>query len=111
MTDTNHTLPNDIATARLIEGGLPTEATVAHILVNKYANHLPLYRQWQILARQGIDIDRSNLALWTGRGAFLLASVVQRMLALLKGSAKLFCDETSAPVNSLFAGHDEGGVH
>lgn len=86
------------APARLIEGGLPTEATVAHVLVNKYANHLPLYRQWQILARQGIDIDRSNLALWTGRGAFLLAPVVQRMLELLKGSAKLFCDETRAPV-------------
>ena len=86
------------APARLIEGGLPTEATVAHVLVNKYANHLPLYRQWQILARQGVDIDRSNLALWTGRGAFLLAPVVQRMLELLKGSAKLFCDETRAPV-------------
>jgi len=86
------------APPRLIEGGLPTESLVAHILVNKYANHLPLYRQWQILARQGIDIDRSTLALWTGRGAFLLAPVVHRMLELLKGSAKLFCDETSAPV-------------
>jgi len=86
------------APARLIEGGLPTEATVAHVLVNKYANHLPLYRQWQILVRQGIDIDRSNLALWVGRGAFLLAPVVNRMLELLKGSAKLFCDETRAPV-------------
>lgn len=86
------------APARLIEGGLPTEAMVAHILVNKYANHLPLYRQWQILARQGIEIDRSNLALWAGRGAFLLAPVVDRMLELLKGSTKLFCDETRAPV-------------
>jgi transposase len=86
------------APARLIEGGLPTEALVAHILVNKYANHLPLYRQWQILARQGIDIDRSNLALWTGRGAFLVSPVVDRMLELLKGSTKLFCDETRAPV-------------
>jgi transposase len=86
------------APARLIEGGLPTEATVAHVLVNKYANHLPLYRQWQILARQGIDVDRSNLALWTGRGAFLLAPVVHRMLERLKGSAKLFSDETRAPV-------------
>lgn len=86
------------APARLIEGGLPTEAMVAHILINKYANHLPLYRQWQILARQGIDIDRSNLVLWVGRGAFLLAPVVHRMLELLKGSAKLFCDETRAPV-------------
>lgn len=57
---------------------------MAHVLVNKYANHLPLYRQGQILARQGIDVDRSNLALWVGRGASLLAPVVHRMLELLK---------------------------
>ena len=41
------------APARLIEGGLPTEATVAQVLVSKYADHLPLYRQAQIYARQG----------------------------------------------------------
>src|SRR5476649_1596264 len=46
------------APARLIEGGLPTEATVAQVLVSKYADHLPLYRQAQIYARQGIDLDR-----------------------------------------------------
>jgi transposase len=50
------------APARLIEGGLPTEATVAHVLVSKYADHLPLYRQAQIYARQGIALDRSTLA-------------------------------------------------
>lgn len=50
------------APARLIEGGLPTEATVAQILVSKYADHLPLYRQAQIYARQGIELDRSTLA-------------------------------------------------
>ena len=43
------------APARLIEGGLPTEATVAQVLVSKYADHLPLYRQAQIYARQGIE--------------------------------------------------------
>jgi len=42
--------------ARLIEGGLPTEATVAQVLVSKYADHLPLYRQAQIYARQGIAL-------------------------------------------------------
>jgi transposase len=52
------------APARLIEGGLPTEATVAQVLVAKYADHLPLYRQAQIYARQGIDLDRSTLADW-----------------------------------------------
>ena len=52
------------APARLIEGGLPTEATVAQVLVSKYADHLPLYRQAQIYARQGIHLDRSTLADW-----------------------------------------------
>src|SRR3954452_5372204 len=57
------------APARLIEGGLPTEATVAQVLVSKYADHLPLYRQAQIYARQGIDLDRSTLADWVGHAA------------------------------------------
>ena len=48
--------------ARLIEGGLPTEATMAHVLASKYADHLPLYRQAQICARQGVHLDRSTLA-------------------------------------------------
>ena len=43
------------APARLIEGALPTEGLLAHVLVSKYADHLPLYRQSQILARSGID--------------------------------------------------------
>ena len=47
------------APPRLIEGGLPTEALVAHVIVAKYADHLPLYRQAQIYARQRIDLDRS----------------------------------------------------
>src|SRR5271163_4088240 len=63
------------APARLIEGGLPTEATVAQVLVSKYADHLPLYRQAQIYARQGINLDRSTLADWVGRAAFILRPV------------------------------------
>ncbi|MEY9470872.1 transposase [Bradyrhizobium yuanmingense] len=86
------------APARLIEGGLPTEATVAQVLVAKYADHLPLYRQAQIYARQGLDLDRSTLADWVGRAAFLLRPVHERLLARLKQSPKLFADETTAPV-------------
>jgi transposase len=86
------------APARLIEGGLPTEATVAQVLVSKYADHLPLYRQAQIYARQGIDLDRSTLADWVGRAAWHLRPVYERLLERLKGSAKLFADETTAPV-------------
>ena len=86
------------APARLIEGGLPTEATIAQVLVSKYADHLPLYRQAQIYARQGITLDRSTLADWVGRAAFLLRPVQGRLLDRLKASAKLFADETTAPV-------------
>ena len=86
------------APARLIEGGLPTEATVAQVLVSKYADHLPLYRQAQIYARQGLNLDRSTLADWVGRAAFILRPVHERLLSALKGSAKLFADETTAPV-------------
>ena len=86
------------APARLIEGGLPTEATVAQVLVSKYADHLPLYRQAQIHARQGVNLDRSTLADWVGRAAFQLRPVHQRLLDRLKASAKLFADETTAPV-------------
>ena len=86
------------APARLIEGGIPTEATVAQVLVSKFADHLPLYRQAQIYARQGVHLDRSTLADWVGRAAFLLRPVHERMLGHLKASSKLFADETTAPV-------------
>lgn len=86
------------APARLIEGGLPTEATVAQVLVSKYADHLPLYRQAQIYARQGINLDRSTLADWVGRAAWHLRPVHERLLGKLKNSPKLFADETTAPV-------------
>ncbi len=68
----------------LIEGGLPTEATIAHLLVSKYSEHLPLYRQAQVMARHELTIDRSTLADWVGRAAFHLAPVVDRMAMLLK---------------------------
>jgi transposase len=86
------------APARLIPGGMPTEATVAHVVVSKYADHLPLYRQAQIYSRQGIDLDRSTLADWVGRAAFELRPVHDALLADLKQSTKLFMDETRAPV-------------
>jgi transposase len=86
------------APARLVEGGLPTEAMVAQVLVAKYADHLPLYRQAQIFARQGVNLDRSTLADWVGRAAWHLRPVHHRLLETLKTSAKLFADETTAPV-------------
>ncbi|WP_419741181.1 IS66 family transposase [Ruegeria sp.] len=82
----------------LIEGGLPTEAAIAHVLVSKYADHLPLYRQSQILVRSGIDIHRATLAGWVGKAAFHLKPVVERLAEHLKSSTKLFMDETTVPV-------------
>ena len=86
------------APARLIEGGLPTERLVAHVVVAKYADHCPLYRQAQILARQGIAIDRATLAFWAGYAAAEVKPVWRLMRAELLSSTKLFVDETTAPV-------------
>ena len=86
------------APSRLITGGLPTEAFVADVLVSKYADHLPLYRQSQILSRDGIEINRSTLANWVGFAAFELAPLHDRLMEILKASPKLFADETTCPV-------------
>lgn len=86
------------APPRLIEGGLPTEAMVADVVVSKYAWHLPLYRQAQMLAAEGITIDRSTLAHWVGFAAFELMPVYDRLVANLRSSSKLFADETRCPV-------------
>ena len=60
------------APAHLIEGAIPSEGALAHVLVSKYADHLPLFRQSQILARSGLDVHRSTLAGWVGKTAFHL---------------------------------------
>ena len=86
------------APARIITGGMPTEATLAHVLVSKYADHLPLYRQAQICSRQGIDLNRSTLAAWVDESAFELTPVYDALMVDRKRSTKLFMDETPAPV-------------
>lgn len=97
------------AKPRLIEGGIPTEATIASVIVSKYADHLPLYRQSQIYARQGVDIDRSTLAFWVGKAAHELKPVHDALLAHLKTSSKLFMDETPAPVLNPGSGKTKKG--
>ncbi len=81
-----------------IEGALPTEGTITHVLVSKYLDHCPLHRQVQIYARSGLDLDRSTLAGWVGRASFHLKPVADRLAWHLKRSSKLFMDETRAPV-------------
>ena len=86
------------APERLIKGGLPTEAMVACILVAKYAWHLPLYRQSQMLRGQGLDITRSTLAFWVGYAAVELKPIYLRLRELILASGKIAVDETVAPV-------------
>jgi transposase len=86
------------APERLIKGGLPTERLVAHVLAAKYQWHLPLYRQAQMMAVQGLVLDRSTLAFWVGYAAGELAPVYERLKANLLSSAKIGVDETPAPV-------------
>ena len=86
------------APARIVDGGIPTEALIAQVLVAKYADHLPLYRQAQIYARQDVQLDRSTLADWVGRAAWYLRPLRDRVLEDLRRSTRLFADETTAPV-------------
>jgi transposase len=86
------------APERLIKGGLPTEAMVAYVLVAKYAWHLPLYRQAQMLLAQGIDIKRAILAFWVGYAAAELQPLWFRLRERILTSGKIAVDETTAPV-------------
>ena len=86
------------APERLIKGGLPTEAMVASVLVAKYAWHLPLYRQAQMLLAQGLDIKRSILAFWVGYAAAELKPLYLRLREIILASGKIAVDETVAPV-------------
>ncbi|HKN11105.1 MAG TPA: IS66 family transposase [Pseudomonadota bacterium] len=86
------------APERLIKGGLPTEAMVAYVLVAKYAWHLPLYRQAQMLLAQGLDIQRAILAFWVGYAAAELKPLYLRLRELILASGKIAVDETVAPV-------------
>jgi transposase len=97
------------APAHLIEGGLPTEALIAQVLVSKYGDHLPLYRQAQIFARSGVLLDRSTLAGWSGAAGYHLAPLTRRLAELLKGSGHLFMDETKCPVLDPGQGKTKSG--
>src|SRR6202011_3508912 len=86
------------APERLIKGGLQTEAMVAYVLASKYAWHLPLYRQAQMLLSQGIEIHRATLAFWVGYAAAELACLAFRLREIVLSSVKIAVDETRAPV-------------
>jgi transposase len=97
------------APSRLIEGGLPTERLVAQVIVDKYADHVPLYRQSQAFARQGITLNRSTLAHWTGYAAGELKPVWEHIRSGLLAAPRLFVDETRAPVLDPGRGKTKSG--
>jgi len=86
------------APERPIDGGMATEALLAHVLVNKYSEHLPLYRQSQIFAREGVTLDRSTLANWVGRACWWLAPLHELLLSTVLSSPVVFADDTTLPV-------------
>jgi transposase len=86
------------APERPIDGGMATEALVAHVLVSEFCDSLPLYRQAMMLARQGIELDRSTLSNWVGRACWWLTPLYDLVLRTALSSPKLFADDTTLPV-------------
>lgn len=83
--------------AEPIEKGLAGSNLLAEVIVDKYCDHLPLYRLQQRFARQGISINRSTLWNWIYRSALLLEPLVEAMIAHQMASTHMFSDETTIP--------------
>ena len=81
-----------------IERGLAGPGLLAHVLVGKYCDHLPLHRQAEIYARSGIDLDRSTLADWVGQCARLLRPLVDAIGAHVMAADRVHADDTTVPV-------------
>jgi transposase len=89
--------------SRPIERGRPGPGLLAHVLVSKYCDHLPLYRQSQIYAREGIDLERSTLADWVGKITALLEPLANLIARYVRQGPALFADDT--PVKMLSPGN------
>lgn len=92
-----------------IERGRPGPGLIAHVLVSKYADHLPLYRQSEIYERQGIDLERSTLADWVGHASALLAPLVEALRKDVMASDVLHGDDTPVPVLAPGTGKTKTG--
>jgi transposase len=86
------------APSRPIERSMAGPGLLAHVLISKYGDHLPLYRQSEIYAREGVEIDRSTLAEWVGGTSRLLAPLVEALRAHVMSGQKLHADDTPVPV-------------
>ena len=83
---------------RPIDRGLAGPGLLAHVLVAKYADHLPLYRQAEIYRREGIELDRSTLADWVGGASRTLQPLVDALRKYVLGAEKLHGDDVPVPV-------------
>jgi transposase len=86
------------APSRPIERGVAGPGLLAHVLVSKYCYHLPLYRQSEIYAREGVELERSTLADWVGGTSALLAPLVEALRRHVMAATKLHADDTPVPV-------------
>ena len=86
------------APSRPIERGLAGPGLLAHVIVSKYADHLPLFRQSEIYARQGVEIPRSTMAGWVGAASDLLAPLIEAIGKHVFAGRKLHADDTPMPV-------------
>ncbi len=86
------------APSRPIERGVAGPGLLAHVLVSKYCDHQPLYRQSEIYARQDVELERSTLADWVGGSARLLEPLVEALRRYVIAAGKLHADDTPVPV-------------
>jgi transposase len=86
------------APSRPIERGIAGPGLLAHVLVSKYASHLPLYRQSEIFLREGVELSRSTLADWVGGASQTLAPLVEAIRKYVLATTKLHGDDTPVPV-------------
>jgi transposase len=86
------------APSRTIERGLAGPGLLAHVLVAKYADHCPLFRQSEIYAREGVELDRSTLAGWVGASSELLTPLVDALRKHVLSASKIHADDTPVPV-------------
>jgi transposase len=97
------------APSRPIDRGLAGPGLLAHVLTAKFADHTPLYRQSEIYAREGVDLDRSTLAGWVGATSELLAPLVDAVRDHVMSASKLHADDTPVPVLAPGTGKTKTG--
>ncbi len=89
--------------------GRPGPGLLAHVLVSKYADHLPLYRQSEIYARDGVELDRATMAAWVGKAASLMRPLLDALARHVMAAERLHADDTPVPVLAPGAGRTKTG--